>query len=256
MTRKRLDLPIRFFEKDSAWYVCPSRFDKSEPPPNKHPDYREERKLIFIPAVPSSGTSALAAVLMMLGVDMGRFGMELAPPRGYTTYEDKDVSLFRWEIEGPQDRLMRMRMRFRDYINYRFVRTPEGPVGAKGLPLYWLQESDPVTLPLVTVDIRRPLEDAIVADVRTLLTAPERDPESRYRSAYDHASRAGGIASCYLGKLLMFEVFPPVASIDYYELLESPEKNVMRLIEALGLEPNEQQVRDAIRVVRPEARHV
>ena len=113
-----------------------------------------------------------------------------------------------------------------------------------------------MTLPIVTVDIHRPVDDALIADFRTVLNSPKEDPEQEYRSIYDHASRSAGIGACFITKLIMFEVFPPVVSIEYYEMLEEPEQHVRQLNEVLGLGATDNQIQDAIRVIHPEARHV
>jgi queuine/archaeosine tRNA-ribosyltransferase len=86
----------------------------------------DDRKLIVIPAVPSSGTSALAGVLHHLGVDMGAYSLEDSmSKRGYEMFEDGDINLFCSRIESDKiplgPKLLTTRCRWRHYVNHRLI---------------------------------------------------------------------------------------------------------------------------------------
>jgi hypothetical protein len=108
----------------------------------------DNRKLIVIPAVPSSGTSALAGVLYHLGVDMGSFSLEQQEnTRGYEMFEDKGIALFcaRYEdrFQPMQPHLLGTKCRWRHYVNHRLIES-KGPIGCK-LPAVLMLHDDDIT---------------------------------------------------------------------------------------------------------------
>jgi hypothetical protein len=212
-------------------------------------------KLIWIPAVPSSGTSCVAGILEALGVDMGAAPDYESRRRGYRMVEDIEVGMFTFTPNAPLDSLLNQRVRLREYINYRFFRAKrsgfEGRIGVKALATSWLYDLDPASLPVDVLDVHRPLEEAIVADTRRMAGRKERDPNEDDATAFQHMNRAGGVAANWLAKLMLFDIHPPKLSVDFAMTVANPEKAVQAIVEAFDLEPTERQVEDAVRTVEP-----
>lgn len=109
-------------------------------------------RLIFVLGTPSGGTSCVAGILHHLGVDMGN---PLPEPgvRGYVTHEDRDVSDFIEERDGAEPAMIRQRLDLRAYLAHRRELQPSGRLGVKGSALWWLDDTDPASLPLDIVRV-------------------------------------------------------------------------------------------------------
>jgi hypothetical protein len=219
-----------------------------------------ERRIIWIPAVPASGTSCAAGILRELGVDMGKTN----PPswmiaRGYPMWEDPDMALFGalWNDKGMKLEVVSQRhVRLREYINYRFIQNPGHRCGFKAPAHFWADDPEPEKLPVELLDVHRPLEDSIQADWRTNQTRCERRPDLPPPSEEEARLRAGSLAMCMMAKMQLFKKIEPTYRMMFYELLENPKPFVDDLIDAFRLEPTPDQVKAAIESVNPRMRHV
>lgn len=200
-------------------------------------DDLDNRKVILIPAVPSGGTSALAGVLHHLGVDMGEFSLEAAEKkRGYEMYEDTNIRYFCSRFEDQYipmaPRLLATRMRFRHYLNHRLIGT-EGPQGVKISASLCQQDEKLATLPIVTLDITRPLEDSIIADLKRAVQKDGYRDKSEKGIRIVHNVRAADIAACWWAKKELLSVIEPELTITFNELVRYPRKSVENIIVAL-----------------------
>jgi hypothetical protein len=226
------------------------------PPPNKlcRPD---ERRVIWIPAVPSSGTSVVAGVLAHLGVDMGET-KTMNNARGYAMFEDIEVQMFVFSPNAPLDRLMNQRIRFRDYLNFRMWKNPTGRLGVKALATAWIWDEflDPASLPVETLDVRRPVEDSIVADQERMAARTDRDPEELPATVWQHVGRSAGNAANWAAREMLYKFHPPKYSLEFYDLLKDPLKHIEGICGAFGLEPSDEQIDAALHFVKPQMRTV
>jgi hypothetical protein len=220
------------------------------PAPKPLFDIPHDRKIIWIPAVPSSGTSMLSGVLARLGVDMGQVNNKPNMQRGYQMFEDVDVGMFSFSPNSPQDKLIKDHLRLREYINYRFHTNKEGPVGVKATAIQWVRDPDITSLPVRIVDISRDLEEAIDADMVRLAKRPERDPSQPHLSPYQHCNRAAGVAACWEAKRLLYKAIKPEISFLFNDFKRDAPGCIEELVEALGLEPTDRQMTEALLSVR------
>ena len=225
-----------------------------ELPPN-------EERLILIPAVPSSGTSALAGVLHHLGVDMGNVNNKKPfTMRGYDMYEDDDISKYCFRPNREPDvfigKLTATVLRFRPYINYRLYNA-KGPVGAKIPAVLCMYDPDPATLPIVTLNVHRPFEQAIASDRRTMLKQGRYEPikDDIDRIIATNRMRASDMGTCFAAKMDLFIYHEPVANMTFDELVKDKEEMVPKIAESLGLEPTEQQLQTAINFLDKDKKH-
>ena len=236
-------MQIHVKRREDEWRVYPGaeRF---------YGEATEDRRLIWIPAVPSSGTSLIAGVLHALGVNMGNVG-SVNQRRGYAMYEDLDMGFFTFSPNAPLDSLVNQRIRLREYINYRFHKE-DGPVGVKTLPTAWIYDKDPASLPVKTVEVHRPTEDAQRADQERMASRPDRDPAELPATAFQHMNRYGGVAAMAWARDQLRQFIEPSAVVDFYAFLDDPQAEMEKLCAALELAPSPRQVMAAMLLVEPE----
>lgn len=222
-----------------------------------------DRRAIFIPAVPSSGSSCAAGVLQKLGVSMGkRNHAAWMVQRGYEMYEDKMFWHFgaQYNTDGIQlERVADSHFRIRDYVNYRFINEPEQRCGFKGPAPWFFDDPDPTSLPLDILQVRRPLEDSIKADYMRNQRRQERRAD--IDSPPDPLMvrlRAGSLATCWMASQQIDNIdgVEPRLAVDYYELVADTERVVGQIAEAFDLEPTSEQFAAAVQFVRPELRTI
>jgi hypothetical protein len=255
-TRENLGIPCHYALQGNPpqQYWMELRYGEGPDLPTRKDLTFPDRRVIYIPAVPTSGTSSVAGILHMLGVDMGNIALEHSAQRDYATFEDLDFNFFKFEPNGQENRLIRMDARFRDYLNYRLHKEKNGRVGVKVPPTYWMSDHDPLSLPLDILDVRRPVEDSIISDMKKILHEPTVNKDAADKSPPYYCHRAGGMAYAWLSKLMLYEMHPPKLSIHFYELLEDPAGHIEKIIEAFDLEPTDEQIKVATMFVRPEKR--
>jgi hypothetical protein len=212
--------------------------------------------LIWVLAVPSSGTSCVAGLLYYLGVNMGQVDNEANRNRGYKMFEDIAIGMFSFSPNSQLDRLLNQRIRLREYCHYRAHVDPPGPIGVKTLPTAWAQDRDPASLPVVVVDVRRPLKDSIDADQARMASRPLRDAKARPGTVFEHWGRASGVAAMDVARDQLLSIIPAAVTLDYYEVLEKPMAAIDALCTGLGLNPDGEQIDDALHHVKPKMRTV
>ena len=181
----------------------------------------DERRMIFVPAVPSSGTSMVAGVLHHLGVNMGNcISQKWTTRRGYEQYEDLDSSLFTWKANGPQDHLINQRMRFLDYLNYRYM-TQKGRLGAKIIPTVWMYNQRVEAWPIDILDVRRPLEIMLEKDINRLATRPERTPDWVPSTSVEAMGRYSGVAAMHWARERLIDFIPAKLTVEYEDFREN-----------------------------------
>jgi hypothetical protein len=222
-----------------------------------------DRKLILIPAVPSSGTSALAGTLEHLGVYMGKVDKSGSlEKRGYEMFEDLD--LWRYTASPNPDhsklsegKLSRTILRLRSYINFRIVSDPPGPIGAKIPGVLCTYDPDPETLDIVTLNVHRPFEKCLLSDRNTMIRAGkyEEISDSWEKVAAFNRLRAGDMGACVSGKMDLFRYHDPVVNVTFDDLVEKKEDIVPKIVEALGLESTDEEIQAAIGFLDKDKKH-
>ena len=198
----------------------------------------DNRKLIVIPAVPSSGTSALAGVLYHLGVDMGSFSLEQQEnARGYEMFEDKAIALFcaRYEdrFQPMQPHLLGTKCRWRHYVNHRLIES-KGPIGCKLPAVLMLHDDDITTLPVVYLDVERPLEDSLSSDIRRVIQKNKYGEHDTWRlMSLINAKRSADISANWQAKKDILLQIEPELRLTFDELVRHPRKSVENIIVAL-----------------------
>jgi hypothetical protein len=194
----------------------------------------DDRKLIVIPAVPSSGTSALAGVLHHLGVNMGVYSLEQnITKRGYEMFEDADIAYFCSTFEDAahpmMPKLLGTRSRFRNYVNHRLIKSFEDEViGCKIPATLATYDPDISTLPIVTLNVDRPLEDSIISDLKRLSDRGGDDVDMHRRMV-----RSSDLAGNWWAKREILTQVEPELSLTFKELVTYPRKSVENIIVAL-----------------------
>lgn len=227
-----------------------------------------DRKLILIPAVPSSGTSALAGVLHHLGVNMGAIdGDGSLKKRGYEMYEDTDVWKFCAVMQKDHPfhesvgKLSRTALRLRSYINYRFMNDPPGPIGAKIPAVLCLYDPDVPSLPIITLDVWRLFERCLVSDQKIMMNMGrfEKIKDSWEAVCHFRKLRAGDLGACVEAKMNLFNYHTPIFQIQFDDLVAKSEECVNNLVEKLnneGIYPTDEQVESAIKFIDPDKKHM
>lgn len=227
-------------DADRSWLARPGAF---EPEPQE--PFDPGRSMIVIPAVPSSGTSMVAGVLYHLGVNMGNWNNKGAARRGYMMFEDADIGMFSYQPRGPLDKLINMRIRFREYLNYRFHRH-DGILGVKTLPTVWLWDPNPGDWPIEVLDVRRPLEESLVKDAVRLAERERRDPSAGVATAWQTMNRVGGVASMWWTREMLLKFHPAQLTVDYDEFRDDPPAHIERINEVFDLKANDAQMTAAL----------
>jgi len=196
----------------------------------------DDRKLIVIPAVPSSGTSALAGVLYHLGIQMGQFSLEeSASKRGYEMFEDKETALFCSAFEqspySMTPKLLGTRCRWRQYINHRLILSEANdlPVGCKLPANLAIQDHDIKSVPVVILNVERPLEDSIRSDLKRLKTSGMSDLEV----SLHRLRRTADVSQCWQAREDLIKIVEPELSLTFKELVTNRKKSVENIIVAL-----------------------
>jgi hypothetical protein len=217
----------------------------------------DERRVIWVLAVPSSGTSCIAGVLHHLGVDMG-VSPGVNERRGYQMFEDIEAGFYAFAPTSPLDKLLNQRLNIREYLSYRFYKNPRGRIGMKALPTSFLYDSmkDPASLQVEILDVRRPLEDSIIADQNRMAQRPMRSTEEMPATVFQHCNRAGGLAAMWTARDFLLKLHPAKLTVQFYEFLEQPRLWMDRIIEIFDLEPTDEQMAEAMHFVKPKMRTV
>ena len=213
----------------------------------------DERRMIVIPAVPSSGTSCVAGILHHLGVNMGnvnnRVTTKHTKQRGYEQYEDVDTAMFTSEVNGLIDHLINQKIRFLHYLNYRYLLNPEGRLGVKTLPTIWMHTNHPEAWPIDILDVRRPLGMVLERDAERLARSPERTG-AEPPPAFQVMNRYAGVAAMHWARERLIQIHPPKLTVPYEELLEDAPTWIERIVKVFELEVNDRQMTTALLSVR------
>jgi hypothetical protein len=234
----------------AQWRVFPTIEQSGE----SAESHEAERRLIWIPAVPSTGTSCVAGLLQHLGVNMGNVRNEENRNRGYEMFEDLDVGRFAYIPNSDLDRLMSQRVRFKDYCNYRIAESPPGRIGVKALPTAWIYCREPKLLPVDVLDVRRDLEVSVTRDQERMSQRPMRDEEAQPLPVLEHLKRAGGLASMWLARDMLLSIHPPKLTLQFDEVREGPMTAIEAICESFHLEPSDKQIDEALRFVQPKGK--
>lgn len=223
-----------------TWRLYPGPHERKEAVP------LDERRMIFVPAVPSSGTSMVAGVLHHLGVNMGNcLSEKWKKRRGYEQYEDLDIGMFTWKENSPMDHLVNQRIRFLDYLNYRYM-TQKGRLGVKTLPTVWMHNLKPEAWPIDVLDVRRPLEEALERDIERLARRKERTPEWTPSTSWEVMARYGGVASMHWARERLLDFHPAKLTVNYEEFKEDAPNWIEKIVEVFELTPNDYQMTSAL----------
>ena len=222
-----------------------------------------DRDLFLIPAVPSSGTSALAGVLHHLGVNMGNVEPEKnIEKRGYVMYEDSDTWKYcTLQQEDPlkvdNGRLSRTAFRFRSYINYRFMNDPPGPIGAKIPGVLCIHDPELESLPIITLNVYRQFEKCIASDRKTMWNAGKYDKIKDNPDLVMHFNklRAADLGACVAGKMDLLTIHEPIVNITFDELVGNKEEVVPLIAGACELECTDEQIKSAIDFLDKDKKH-
>ena len=221
----------------------------------------EERPLFVIPAVPSSGSSALAGVLFYLGVDMGKLDHDVAvAKRGYEMFEDKNI----WKYCSVPNRepgkvignLSNTSMRFRSYVNRRIM-DADGPIGVKIPAIMCMQDMEPKSMDVVALNIHRSFEKCLMSDRKTLLETGKYEAleGSVDKILMFNIMRAGDMGACLACKMDFLSIHEPVVNITFDELVNDKESIVPDIAEALCLDSSDEQIQNAIDFLDKDKKH-
>ncbi len=216
-------------------------------------------KILIIPAVPSSGTSALAGVFSKLGIDMGSHREKQAKKlRGYKMYEDAymyDYQVNPDPLTAKSGKITATKFHIREYLEFR-LKQPGKFKGAK-LPAVWcIGHSCLSSLPILAVDIIRPLEVSMEADMENWrrMHPGKYDGEPHFMIAHE-ILRGADMGSCHAAKKILFRHCPPVISMTFDNLLKHKEEIVHGIVETLKLPSDEKQIKDAINFLDEDKKH-
>ena len=153
--------------------------------------------------------------------------------------------MFTWKANGAEDHLIGQRMRFLDYLNYRYM-TQQGLLGVKALPTVWMYNQRPEAWPIDILDVRRPLEILLERDMNRLATRKERTPDWTPSSSFEAMGRYGGVASMHWARERLIEFHPPKLTVEYEDFRENAPNWIEKIVEVFGLEPNDRQMTTAL----------
>ncbi len=223
---------------------------------------RDKIKEVVILGSPRSGTSLTAGILETLGVDMGKARKpDFENPRGY--FEDVDFSgmmgeLFKLispDVDGfhpPSDEQIKsvfpmVEKNFAELIERRRRETRAAGWGWKVPSTVFVMENLLPMLddPRFIVVVRNPLDIA-----RSMMEY------TRNKSMYEPLSllEALRVTNYYYGKVFEFlgnhEDLPWIV-ISYEDLLKSPEKEIRKMVDFLGLQVSRRKLKKAAGMVDP-----
>jgi len=221
----------------------------------------DERKLLLIPAMPSSGTSALAGVLHYLGVNMGNCNEEdQTEKRGYEMFEDDDTWRYASRPNRDADRwegkLTGTILRIRGYVNYRLWKD-EGPVGAKIPAVLCMYDREIETLPILTLNVHRPFEQSVMSDRRTMVKQGKYKPIQGDIDKILAANRmrASDMGTCYVAKMDLFSHHEPIVNVTFDELISQREEMVHGIADTIDIGSTEEQIQSAIDFLDKDKKH-
>lgn len=187
-------------------------------------------QVLCLAGIPSGGTSAVAGVLHHLGVDMGRLMTHKERCNRAGGIVRRDYETF--ECQGYAEQIG---MGFRQVGSYcRSRLSRPGYHGWKGSvwPLGLIECGE---LPIKVLRI-------------------DRDMDAVRQSRVRYGQSEGGTEINGLDKLC--EQHPPICTVSYERLVESPETVVDEICVAIGLTPTEQQFLSAVGHVDPAGCHL
>lgn len=203
----------------------------------------------------SSGSSLIAGICYHLGVhlgnDLGGYYGKNPQGNGECGYEAKGLAkICEGAIPFPQTRMVwqkhKVYNQLQGWINHRKkeahkIRTI---AGAKYPQLCRMgkQLHNICGEGLLIIDCARPLE-------KSILSLQRRDRKHPPEALRDHQEWL------WQGKQEILNSTPHL-SIDYDELLRSPESEIEKIIEYLGISPTKAQIEKALAQVRPEKQHI
>ena len=192
----------------------------------------------------------VAGVLHHLGVNMGNCeSAKWTKLRGYEQYEDLDIGQFTWRQNGPMDHLVNQRIRFQDYLNYRYD-TQKGRLGVKTLPTIWMGAQYPERWPIDILDVRRPLQVSLDKDMERMALRPQREPGKEPFTAWESMARYGGVASMAWARDALLKIHPAKLTVDYDEFRANAPAHIEKIVEVFDLEPNDYQMTAALLSVK------
>ena len=204
--------------------------------------------LLLIYGFPRGGTSAVAGALSAAGFNLGLVADANTPtPAGrsaYRTFECGDYIRV-WKHRkppggGPSDQYSPGGFgAFAEYIARRARMAGPQAVKRPGLHL-WSCSPEWVDLPVVTLAVRRPIEDSVASNAYRRKT----------RTESGWAEHLGRMAE----SMALFESQkPPVHVVNFYDLLADPESSIRGMLEAVepftGSPPGGWMIERAVRSV-------
>ena len=223
--------------------------------PNTPPVLESLQPFVAILGIHSSGTSATAGLLWHLGVDLGDklVGYYGSRPGKNCGYEAIGlVGVVRKAVKWPEthhnmsDNIMKTALR-RWYMHRQRTTAKNGKLPGGKHPLMCAMSKafrDVCGDSLKVVHVNRPLEESIESFVKR---------ESRKYPADQLEAHQRWL---HLQKEEFLLEYPNHLTVEYSDLLSEPQEQAERVIEYLGLAPSEEQLKAAIRSVRPEKRHI
>lgn len=208
---------------------------------------------IWVLGIHRSGTSALAGALQHLGVDMGTMGRpEISSPDSNPVgqYEDEEGVILlngtvgNWRI--PQKLLYNHEANdaFFEYVKRREAASPLWGFKDPRLCFYWNMMWNMPEAPAVVYTIRDP--DKIAASIM------ERDKFPPFVASMLVSEYWLGL---YSAIALTVKKGIPVHGVQYPQLLKKPYTTLALMCETIGLDPTDEQMRDAAAHIDPTLSH-
>jgi hypothetical protein len=178
--------------------------------------------------------------------------------RGYKMYEDDDMGQFQEYHDLPVHRvgkILAYGFHIRRYIDYRLSKPGEFK-GAK-MPAVWcIGDRDLGSLPIVTLDVTRPLETSLKADMDTWHKKNPGKYDGRADLLTTHmVLRSTDIAACHVAKNRLFEYHKPIFTTTFDDLIAERVEKVEEIVHVLGLSPEPRQVENATNFLDKDKKH-
>ncbi|WP_152097267.1 sulfotransferase [Lacipirellula parvula] len=207
------------------------------------------KPFIFVLGVPSGGTSCVAHLVRLLGVDMGRIPTTKGPHgRSYSTCEDE--AFFRrvvnhhcpWHRPLPTSSPQVTALAIQEYVAFRRRQpTSAMTLGCKGWVNWGATDEKFWQIPDVhVINVVRPLEGAMKSFMKYQQAAP------------DHSAQAMVLAAARLGALWQMKEIAvlnnptKIFHIDFEELKSNPLAQVERIAKWLPHHPSDTQIGSAV----------
>jgi hypothetical protein len=198
---------------------------------------------ILVTAMPSAGSTSVAAMLSALGVDMGRCrsaqdSLENNQGRKYRTFECRELFDRIYEVDEQRCSPGQLADIFKTYLEKRRQEARGRPYGVKNVTILHLAPYQ------------------LIKEIPGRWVIVQRDLNAVFKSSMKYWGRLDRRRGMFMGRVwvevqMLREKVAPVLDLWHEEVLLNPGVVADRMCDALGLEPTAGQRRAAIEAVQP-----